>query len=119
MFTALRSQSLTASLPDAAADYKSARRIGQFRISAQAAYFPAFPGTKYLPYDAVTVAWVKKTSMPLTGCCGKELPMYRLRLRYDGGKYYQDFLFEQEKQAREALALVLAHHPDISQEEAV
>ena len=119
MFTTPKSLSLTAQLPDAGADYRSARRIGQFRLSAHAAYFPAFPGTRYVPYEAVSVAWVKQTALPLTGCCGKELPMYRLRLRYDGGKFYQDFLFESEKQARQALDLVLAHHPDISQEEAV
>ena len=115
----LKSLSLNVRLEEAAADLKQSVRAAQYRVSDRAIYFPAFPGKRYIPFQAVTTAWVKKTSLPLTGCCGKQLPMFRLRLRYDDGTVYQDFLFEQEATARGILDRVLAVSPDISQEEAV
>ena len=85
-------------LADPAGDYKTSRRAEQFRFSDLAIYFPAFPGTRYLPFRAVTKALTRNTSLPLTGCCGKALPMVRLRLYYDG-EFYQDFLFEKPAEA--------------------
>ena len=113
----LRSMSLTCRLEDAAADLKGSDRAAQYRVTDRAIYVPAFPGKRYIPFDAVSHAWVKETSLPLTGCCGKQLPMFRLRLRYDGGEVYQDFLFEKEALARSILSRVLTQNPAISQEE--
>lgn len=94
----LKSISAACALEDADRDYGSARRTAQYRVSARAIYFPAFPGTRYLPFRAVTKALTRNTSLPLTGCCGKALPMVRLRLYYDG-EFYQDFLFEKPAEA--------------------
>ena len=55
-------------MEDAGADYRRARRVGQYRVSDRAIYFLAFPGTRYLPFAAVRRAWQQKSSMPLTGC---------------------------------------------------
>ena len=109
---ALKSQSQSCVLENAEADYRSARRSAQYRVGAEAIYFPAFPGIRYLPYQAVT----RNTSLPLTGCCGKALPMTRLRLYYDGGEVYQDFLFEKLAEANQALDAVLAACPDLPAE---
>ena len=108
----MKSLSQTCTLPDAEEDYRTAQKLGQFRIGKKAAYLPGFPGTNYVPYEAVSRALTRKTSVPLTGCCGKALPMVRFRVYYDG-EFYQDFIFEKLKQANTALDILTAARPDI------
>lgn len=102
-------------LKNAEEDYRSAKRAAQYRIGKEAIYFPAFPGTHYIPYQAVTRALTRNAQLPLTGCCGKALPVTRLRL-YFGGDAYQDFMFEKQTAANEALDAVLAARPDLPEE---
>ena len=108
----LKSLSKSHPLEDPAADYKSSQRMEQFRVSEQAIYFPAFPGTQYLSFQSLTKALTRNTSLPLTGCCGKALPMTRLRLYYDG-EFYQDFLFEKLANANQVLNNIAAACPDL------
>ena len=108
----MKSLSQTCTLTDAEEDYRDAQKLGQFRIGKKAAYLPGFPGTNYVPYEAVSRALTRKTSVPLTGCCGKALPMVRFRVYYDG-EFYQDFMFEKLKQANTALDILTAARPDI------
>ena len=100
-------------LEDPAGDYKTARRAEQFRFSSRAIYFPAFPGTKYLAYQALSRALTRNTSLSLTGCCGKALPVTRLRLYYDGGEFYQDFTFEKQTVANQVLDAIAAACPEL------
>ena len=100
-------------LEDPAGDYKTARRAEQYRVSERAIYFPAFPGTQYLSFASLDRALTRNTSMPLTGCCGKALPVTRLRLYYDGGEFYQDFTFEKLANANEVLDLIAAARPEL------
>ena len=100
-------------LEDPAGDYKIARRVEQYRFSKQAVYFPAFPGTQYLSFAALTKALTRNTSLPLTGCCGKALPVTRLRLYYDGGAFYQDFTFEKLANANEVLDTIATARPEL------
>lgn len=104
-------------LEDAGADYRRSRRVGQYRVSDHAIYFPAFPGTQYLPFAAVRRAWHQRSSMPLTGCCGKELPVYLLRTEYQGG-FYQNFSFEKQEEAEGILRRLRELYPEIMQEAA-
>ena len=108
----LKSLSQTCVLENATDDYRSARKVGQFRIGEKAAYLPGFPGTRYVPYDAVSHAWTKKTSITVKGCCGKALPMIRLRMYYDG-EFYQDFMFDKLEDANTALDILHTARPDI------
>ena len=103
-------------LEDPDGDYKTARRAEQYRFSEKAVYFPAFPGTRYLSFASLSKALTRNTSMPLTGCCGKALPVTRLRLYYDGGEFYQDFTFEKLANANKVLDAVAAARPEISLE---
>lgn len=100
-------------LDDPAGDYKTARRAEQIRFSPNAIYFPAFPGTQYLSFASLTKALTRNTSLPLTGSCGKALPVTRLRLYYDGGEFYQDFTFEKLANANAVLDAVAAARPEI------
>lgn len=74
------------------ADYESAKKAGQYRVSSQAFYFPAFPGTKYVPFAAVKRAVLRNSGLPVSGCCGREIPVVKLFLEYEGGK--QDFVID-------------------------
>ena len=100
-------------LEDPAGDFKTARRAEQYRVSGQAIYFPAFPGTQYLSFRSLEKALTRNTSLPLTGCCGKALPMTRLRLYYDGGEFYQDFMFEKLPAANQVLDGIAALRPEL------
>ena len=105
-------------LEDPTRDYKTSRRAEQYRVSGQAIYFPAFPGTQYLSFAALTKALTRNTGLPLTGCCGKALPMTRLRLYYDG-EVYQDFMFEKLPTANQVLDGIAAARPDLPLEREV
>jgi len=102
----------TLSLEDPKTDYKTAGRLEQFRLSSRAIYMAAFPGTRYLPLQAVERAWAKDTSLPLTGSCGKSLPMVAVRVRYQGG-YYQNFLLEKRASAERLLSVLKEHVPGV------
>ena len=108
----MKSLAQSHALEDAEQDYQGAVRAEQFRISDKAVYFAAFPGTRYVPYDAVSHAWTKKTSITVKGCCGKALPMVRFRLFYDG-EFYQDFMFDKLEDANPALDILHTARPDI------
>lgn len=108
-----RSLARSHALEDPAGDYRTARRAEQYRVSGQAIYFPAFPGTQYLSFASLTRALTRNTSMPLTGCCGKALPVTRLRLYYDGGEFYQDFTFEKLASANQVLDTIAAARPEL------
>ena len=111
LFT-LKSLSQTCALEDPAADRKMSDRVEQFRFSDAAVYFPAFPGDQYLPYEALSHVLSKNTAISVTGTCGKQLPMVRLRLYYDG-EFYKDLLFEKQKNVDRVLDAILAARPDI------
>ena len=111
----LKSQSQTCTLPDAAGDYAAAQRLAQYRLGRDAVYFPAFPATRYIPFAAVSKVMARHTSMPLTGCCGKALPMICVRLFYDG-EFYQDFMFENLKETDRLLDAVQAARPELDVE---
>lgn len=104
-------------LPDPRADYRTARRVGQYRVSNRALYYLAFPANRYLSFEAVRGAFSQKTSMPLTGCCGKELPMVLLRVDYEGG-FYQDFTFEKQEEADRVLAILRQNCPVLLEKDA-
>ena len=64
----------------------------------------------------MTKALTRNTSLPLTGCCGKALPMVRLRLYYGNQEGFMDFMFEKPEEANRALDQLLASHPDVPYE---
>lgn len=104
------------SLPDPAADYKTAKRAGQYRVSTRAIYFPAFPGNQYLPFSAVSAVAVRDSTLCLTGCCGKELPAVKINFVYGGGQK-KDFLMDPPKSAAVVISQLRAGFPQIPVED--
>ena len=101
-------------LDGAAADYRAASRVEQYRVGGKAIYFAAFPGVRYLPFSAVRRAWIQPSSLSLTGCCGKELPVHVLRMEYQGG-FYQNIPFEKLESAEDVLQRILERRPELLQ----
>lgn len=98
-------------LEDAKEDYRASKRAEQFRVGEKAIYFPAFPGTQYLPYAALTAVKSKNTAISVAGTCGKQLPMVCLRLSY--ADTYKDFMFEKPKSVDLALEAIAACCPGL------
>ena len=108
----LKSVSDTHRLENAAADHRAAEKVAQYRVSSQAVYFPAFPGDRYIPFDAVTKAISRNSGLPINGTCGKAIPVVRVQIFYDGG-FYQEFVVERAAQANKILDALAAARPDI------
>lgn len=105
-------KSITAlTLENAKEDYRASKRVEQFRAGGEAIYFPAFPGTQYLPYKSLTAVKSKNTAITVAGTCGKQLPMVCLRLYYDG--IHKDFMFEKSKNVDTVLAAIAACCPGL------
>lgn len=108
----MKSLAQSHALEDAERDYHVAVRVEQFRVSDRAIYFAAFPGTQYIPFDALSQVKVRNTALSVTGTCGKQLPMVCLRASYDG-EFYKDFLFEKRAVAEKVLDRIRAARPDL------
>jgi hypothetical protein len=108
----IRSLSRQHTLPGAEEDYRAAKRVEQYRVSGEALYLAAFPGSQYIPFAALDRVWSKNTAISITGCCGKQLPMVCLRLCYDG-EVYQNILFEKQAGVDQVLARIQARRPDV------
>ena len=109
----IKSLSQEFELENAKEDRRTAERAEQFRFSDKAVYFPAFPGDQYLPYTALTHVLSKNTAISVKGTCGKQLPMVRLRLSYDG-EFYKDLMFEAQKNVDKVLEAIAAARPDLA-----
>lgn len=99
-------------MADAKTDYQSAVKIGAYRIGRSALYFPGFLSVQYLPLAAVRRAWVQKSAISAKGCCGAQLPVYVLRVQYEGG-FYQNFTFDRPETADRAMGLLRERLPEL------
>jgi len=98
-------------LENAKEDYRASKRAEQSRVGEKAIYFPAFPGTQYLPFEALSAVKSKNTAITVAGTCGKQLPMVCLRLYYDG--IHKDFMFEKTKSVEAVLEKIEACCPGL------
>ena len=109
----LKSLSQHDTVENAEQDRRSSRRVEQVRVSDQAVYFPAFPGDQYLPFASLHHVLSKNTAISVKGTCGKQLPMVRLRLSYDG-EFYKDLLFEKQKNVDQVLEAIAKARPELT-----
>ena len=88
-------QSLTEEhgLTDPAADYRSAKKVGKYKVSAKAIYRP---DGKYLPGAAVSGVVQDKGTVHVTGCCIGCVPVDRLVMTAENQPFV--FEFDSEKQ---------------------
>ena len=98
-------------LSDVPKDHDTAMRVAQYRVSKQAFYLPAFPVTAYISHWALTGVVVRNASLSTIGCCGKELPVLKLTLRFDGGE--RELVIDPPKHADIILRHIQAARPDL------
>ncbi|MBO5340343.1 MAG: hypothetical protein J6A62_05045 [Oscillospiraceae bacterium] len=99
-------------LSKAGEDCRQAARVAQFRVSQQAFYLPAFPGWQYVPFRKLTGIVLRNASLPTTGCCGKELPVLKLTLRWETGE--REMILDPPKHADGILEKICAARPDLA-----
>lgn len=99
-------------LSDAADNFRGAARVAQFRVSDKAFYLPAFPGTQYIPFACLTGVVLRSASLSTIGCCGKELPVLKLILRWTGGE--REFVIDPPKHADTILKQLKAARPELA-----
>ena len=101
---------------DLKADYKSTIKIGSYRFSKKALYFPSFPtGAKYIPISAIDGAWVRKSRLSIKGCCAGQIPVFILHVRY-GTDYSNNLTFDKKSDANWALELLKEYVPNLIEE---
>lgn len=88
-------------ISDAKEDYKSAKRVGQYKVSAKAIYQP---DGGYVPYKAVKDYVLDKSSVHVTGCCAGGVPVERIVLITDEGKF--PFIFDSQKAVDKVVELM-------------
>lgn len=98
-------------MPDMQTDYREATRIAQFRVSDKVMYLPAFPGVQYIPFDGLTAVVLRNASLSTIGCCGKELPVLKLMLRWNGGE--KELVIDPPKHADTILNRIHAARPEL------
>jgi hypothetical protein len=106
------------SISDPAADRKGATRIGQYRVGKQALYVPFFPMDQYIPFSAIRRAWSQSAQLGVIGCCGKTVPVVRVRVQYDSGDaatglVIQNYTLDTQAEADRMLALLAAGCPGL------
>ena len=102
-------------LPDPAQDFRDAARVAQFRVSANAFFVPAFPGTQYIPFEGLTQVVLRSASLSTIGCCGKELPVLKLILRWSDGE--REFVIDPAKHADTILTQIRTARPELDVED--
>lgn len=111
-----RSAVTGASIPDPAADRRAADRIGQYRVGRAALYIPSFPTDQYIPFASIRRAWSQPAQLGMTGCCGKTVPVVRVRVQYDSGDtglIIQNYVLDTQAEADRMLALLEAACPGL------
>lgn len=88
-------------ISDAREDYKSAKRVGQYKVSTKAIYQP---DGGYVPFAAVKDYVLDKSSVHVTGCCAGGVPVERMILVTDEGKL--PFIFDSKKAVDKAVELM-------------
>ena len=82
-------------------DLKNGKRLGQYRLGAKAIYKPDYT---YVPLEAVTGSVQDKTAVHVSGCCAGGVPVDRVVLETNDGKF--QFIFDKKKDAEILVAAV-------------
>lgn len=90
-----------AEIENAKMDKKSAKRIGQYKVSDKAIY--KADGT-YLPFEKITEYTHDKTSVHVSGCCAGGVPVERLIL--DTKEQRFPFIFDTLKDVEKVIEIV-------------
>ena len=94
-------------LAEAKEDRKTAKRIGQYRISKKALYYA--DGT-YIPFADIGEVAVEKMTVPTKGCCGVVLEAPALTFMAGGAK--RRIMADSEKQTGKLYEALTGRKPE-------
>ena len=100
-------------IEDPKAEYKTAEKIEQYRISENAVFLPR---NEYIPLDAVEKLQLRNTMLTTKGCCGLSIPVWNVVLFY-GAVRPKGLMCEKEANARHLIEAIRSAHPEIAEEE--
>ena len=99
-------------LPDVRADRKEAESIEKYKVSKNAVYFEG----QYLPLSAITALRTQPSLYYPQCCCGRGVPVIKLRLDYGADKPLI-LMVERAKSAERLKETICAGNPAITVEE--
>ena len=98
---------------DPKADFKTAVKVEQYRVSQNAVYLPR---NEYIPLESVEKVQLRNGMMTTKGCCGLSIPVFNVILFYDAIRP-KGLMCEKEANAEKLISLILEAHPEIVREE--
>lgn len=101
-------------LADQRADRRASRSIEKYNVSAKAVYFDG----QYLPLELVRSLRVQPSVYTPQGCCGRGIPVLKVRLDY-GAEKPVILMIEQEKNAARLVEAIREANPGVAVEEYV
>ena len=101
------------SLPDAAVQYKSGKRVEQYRVSDDALFMPK---GRYLPLDCIEKLQIRKSFMPAGHCCGMGFPVFNLIVFYGAEKPLK-LMMEKERNAVKLAGFIMERRKNVILEE--
>ena len=96
-------------LADERADRRAAGIVEKYKVSANAVYFEG----QYLPFSAITALRVQPSLYYPQCCCGRGIPVTKLRLDY-GAEKPLILMLEREKNASTIAEAIFAANPGVS-----
>ncbi len=94
---------------DPKSDAKNGRHIEQYKVSREAVYFPK---EQYLLISDIRRTWIQTSQLNVTGCCGKGLPVFVVRLDH-GDEKKVNLMVEKKENAEELIRLLCEVNPAI------
>ena len=98
-------------LADVRADRKASERVEKYNITQNAVYFEG----QYLPFAAVLRLRVQPSLYYPQCCCGRGIPVTKIRLDY-GAEKPVVLMLEREKNADRIVAAIRAANPSVVEE---
>lgn len=101
-------------LGDVRKDRRASKSVEKYNISGQAVYFD----NKYLPLSEIKTMRMQPSMYTPQGCCGKGIPVTKIRLEY-GGEKPVVLMLEKESNAIKAVQMIKEVNPAAEIEEYV
>ena len=100
-------------IEDVKQDRKSAISVEKYKVSNKAIYLQGV----YLPISAITSVRIQPSTYSPNCCCGKGIPVFKIRIDY-GAEKPLVLMLEKEQNAEKAVGIIISANNSVSIEEA-
>lgn len=88
-------------IEDVKRDRKAAVSVEKYKVSDNAIYFQS----EYLPVSVIKGVRIQPSTYSPSCCCGKGIPVFKIRIDYDGDKPLV-LMLEKEKNAEKIVSII-------------